>query len=125
MLEQILVEQSCAKKYSTGALLHFITQSKSKILITRSVHGKFNCITVKYDGTQHGIVINLDVTSSSCNLLYIKPIQGNRVIKLLLSSTIELTVHTSCDCVLDLFCVMQCSTIVTGGNDKSSIKRTF
>ena len=41
------------------------------------------------------------------------------------SNTIELNVHTSCDCVLDLLCVMQCSTIVTCGNDKSSIKRTF
>ena len=32
-----------------------LTQSKSKTQITRSVHGKFNCITVKYNGTRHGI----------------------------------------------------------------------
>ena len=31
-----------------------VTQSKSKTQITRSVHCKFNCITVKYNGTQHG-----------------------------------------------------------------------
>ena len=24
---------------------------------TRSVHGKFNCVTVKFNGTQHGIQI--------------------------------------------------------------------
>ena len=28
-----------------------LTQSKSKTQITRSVHGKFNCINVKYNGT--------------------------------------------------------------------------
>ena len=30
---------------------YLITQSKSKTTITRSVPGKFNCITVKYNGT--------------------------------------------------------------------------
>ena len=30
-----------------------LTQSKSKTQITRRVHGKFNCITVKYNGTRH------------------------------------------------------------------------
>ena len=34
-----------------------LTQSKYKTQITRSVHCKFNCITVKYNGTQHGIYI--------------------------------------------------------------------
>ena len=31
------------------------TQSKSMTQITRSVQDKFNCITVNYDRTQHGI----------------------------------------------------------------------
>ena len=34
-----------------------VTQSKSKTTITRSVHCEFNCITVKYNGTRHGIYI--------------------------------------------------------------------
>ena len=38
-----------------------VTQSKSKTQITRSVYCKFNCITVKYNGTQHGIYIILEV----------------------------------------------------------------
>ena len=44
------------------ALLN-ITQSKSKTQITRSlsVHCKFKCITVKYNGTQDGIYIILEV----------------------------------------------------------------
>ena len=33
------------------------TQSKSKNQITRSVQCKFNCISVKYDGTPHGIYL--------------------------------------------------------------------
>ena len=33
------------------------TQSKSKTQITRSVHCKFNCITVKYNGTQHNSLL--------------------------------------------------------------------
>ena len=33
----------------------FITQSKSKTQITRSVHCKFNCISVNYIGTRHDI----------------------------------------------------------------------
>ena len=33
------------------------TQSKSKTQITKSVQGKFNCITVKNNGTQHGIYV--------------------------------------------------------------------
>ena len=32
-----------------------LTQSKSKTQITRSVHGKFKCIAVKYNGTQRSI----------------------------------------------------------------------
>ena len=32
-----------------------VTQSKSKTQITRSVHCKVKCITVKYNGTQHDI----------------------------------------------------------------------
>ena len=36
-----------------GSLL-LVTQSKSKTQITSSVHCKFNCINVKYNGTQHG-----------------------------------------------------------------------
>ena len=39
--------------------LEQLTQSKSKTRITRSVHCKFNCITVKYNGTWHGIYIYL------------------------------------------------------------------
>ena len=35
--------------------LVFITQSKSKTQMTRSVHCKFNCSTIKYNGTRHGI----------------------------------------------------------------------
>ena len=34
-----------------------LTQSKSKTPITRSVHVKFNCITVLLDRTQHGFYI--------------------------------------------------------------------
>ena len=34
-----------------------VTQSKSKTQITRSVHGKFNFITVKYNWTRHSIYI--------------------------------------------------------------------
>ena len=33
--------------------LEVVTQSKSKTQIARSVHCKFNCITVKYNGTEH------------------------------------------------------------------------
>ena len=47
--------------YFKGYLIGTLTQSKSKTQITRSVHGKFNCITVKYNGTQHGIYIILEV----------------------------------------------------------------
>ena len=32
----------------TTSQVEWVTQSKSKTLITRSEHGKFNCITVKY-----------------------------------------------------------------------------
>ena len=39
-----------------------VTQSKSKTQIARSVHGKFNCITVKYIGTQHGIYVTVGIT---------------------------------------------------------------
>ena len=38
-----------------GAWGQKIRQSKSKTQITRSVHGKLNCITVKYNGTWHGV----------------------------------------------------------------------
>ena len=38
-----------------------LTQSKSKTQITRSVHGKIDCITVVYNGTQHGVYIILEV----------------------------------------------------------------
>ena len=46
---------------SGSILLILLTQSKSKTTITRSVRGKFNCITVKYNGTRHGIYIILEV----------------------------------------------------------------
>ena len=39
----------------SGRRSALITQSKSKIQITRSVHCKFNCITVSFNGTQRGI----------------------------------------------------------------------
>ena len=32
--------------------------------ITRSVHGKFNCITVEYDGTRHGISLQIHCTNT-------------------------------------------------------------
>ena len=38
-----------------------LTQCKSNTQITWSVHGKFNFITVKYNGTWHGIYIILEV----------------------------------------------------------------
>ena len=38
-----------------------VIQSNSTTQITRSVHCKFNCITVKYNGTQHGIYITWEV----------------------------------------------------------------
>ena len=34
-----------------------LTQSKSKTPITRSVHSKFNCLTIVLDRTQHGSYI--------------------------------------------------------------------
>ena len=40
---------------------YLLTQSKSKTTKIRSVHGKFNCINVKYNGTRHGIYIILEV----------------------------------------------------------------
>ena len=40
---------------------NIVKQSKSKTQLTRSVHCKFNCVTVKYNGTQHGIYIILEV----------------------------------------------------------------
>ena len=40
-----------------SVILYRLTQSKSQTTITRSVHGKFNCIAVKYNGIQHGIYI--------------------------------------------------------------------
>ena len=39
--------------------IYLLTQSKSKTQITRSVHWKFNCISVKYNGTQHIIYVIL------------------------------------------------------------------
>ena len=42
-------------RYQSGIIFLLVTQSKSKTQITRNVHCKFNCITVKYDGTRHGI----------------------------------------------------------------------
>ena len=36
-------------------LFNRITMSKSRLKITRSVLGKFHCITVNFDRTQHGI----------------------------------------------------------------------
>ena len=41
--------------------LYTFTRSKSTTQITRSVHGKFNFITVKYIRTQHGIYIIWEV----------------------------------------------------------------
>ena len=38
-------------------ILNILTQSKSRTQITRSVHCKFNFITVKYNGTRHGIYV--------------------------------------------------------------------
>ena len=38
-----------------------VTQSKSKTTMKRSMHSKFNCISVKYNGKQHGIYIILEV----------------------------------------------------------------
>ena len=35
--------------------MKLITQSKAKTTITRSVHGKFNNITVKNNETQHSL----------------------------------------------------------------------
>ena len=40
---------------------NLITQSKSETQIIRSVHSKFNCITVKYNGTWHSIYIILEI----------------------------------------------------------------
>ena len=52
---------NCTCKYRVtyfgGFIQGRLTQSKSKTQITRSVHGKFNCIPFKYDWTKHGIVI--------------------------------------------------------------------
>ena len=45
----------------------FLTQSKSKTTITRSVHGKFYCITVKYNGTQHGIYVTDNILQNNYN----------------------------------------------------------
>ena len=43
---------------------YLVKQSKSKTQITRSVHYKFNCITLKYNGTQHGIYIIYAIPST-------------------------------------------------------------
>ena len=41
--------------YLSFLTLFHLIQSKSKTQITRSVHCKLNCITVKYNGTRHSI----------------------------------------------------------------------
>ena len=38
-------------------IIKILTQSKSKTTITRSVDGKFNCITVKYNGRLHNSLL--------------------------------------------------------------------
>ena len=43
-------------KHTSG--LNMSTQSKSKIPIKRSVHCKFNCVTVVFVRTQHGLYIH-------------------------------------------------------------------
>ena len=50
-----------------------LTQSKYKTQITRSVHCKFNCITVIYNGTQHGIYLGSSVTKVSTTKGITKP----------------------------------------------------
>ena len=49
---------TCLHHMDTSNYMLQLTQSKSKTTITRSVHGKFNCITVKNNGTQHSIYRN-------------------------------------------------------------------
>ena len=44
----ILIEAIRKMMIKSSKFLIKLTQSKSKHTITRSVHGKFNCITVKY-----------------------------------------------------------------------------
>ena len=46
-------------------VIKIFTYSKSETTIKRSGHGKFNCITVKYNGTWHGIYIILEVHLNS------------------------------------------------------------
>ena len=46
-LDDVIYEYSLMCNKNWG---HSLTQSKFKT-ITRNVHGKFNCITVKYNGT--------------------------------------------------------------------------
>ena len=64
-LQQFLYANSCLWAEIHQALLSlsqfsFLTQSKFQT-ITKSVHGKFNCITVKYNGTGQSIYIILEV----------------------------------------------------------------
>ena len=48
-------------------LVVVVIQSKSKMQHSKSAHGKFNCITVNFDKTQHGILITL---LTSCSVTY-------------------------------------------------------
>ena len=47
-------ERNC---YKFELNINTVTQSKSKTQIARIVHCKFNCFTVKNNGTRHGIYI--------------------------------------------------------------------
>ena len=53
------------KEIKTNKILKHLTQSQSKTPITRSVHCKFNCITVALDRTQHGFYIFQNVIINS------------------------------------------------------------
>ena len=59
--QSFLMSQKCRAGMEIGwygdILISLLTQSKSKTQITKSVHCKFNCFTVVFDRTQHGIYI--------------------------------------------------------------------
>ena len=52
-----------------------VTQSKSKTTITISGHSKFNCNTVEYNGTRHGIYVQeLNIVGGAISLIRQLPI---------------------------------------------------
>ena len=73
----------------------YLTQSKSKTPITRSVHGKFNCITVKYNDTRHGIYTKTYFYFKLCSLLTTGPFCFSCRVQILLPIILSSVVSTN------------------------------